>query len=564
MPCGMTSGRRHPVRNARAALLVGIVLILGALAFVATYSVSRKRFSTTDTYVVHAYLEDGSGLGPGTRITIAGVPVGEVIEVKIDSSRPDLARVDLAVSNDLMLFGGVKDATGGIADGAVIRKKASSLLGDQYLELTVGLRGEPLRGGDAIPTAISATGLQAIMKEFEKSGNLIARLDTIFVKLDAIAGDVQAVTGSVREVVGTKEGGQRLSRVAENVEQASSDVAAAVKEIRSFVADTRQFLEKSVLGRGDQVGRIIENVERFSDNAAKLSVDASGSAGRILDNVEVVTRDVRQLISGSRGQVETSLGSIRGALVSFTRTLQSMEGTISTINSIVSKIDSGEGSLGRLVNDSTLVDKTTSLVAKVDEVVTDAGDLVKKVTRLETKVELESNYLVEADAFKNYVRLRFQPREDKYYLLELVDDPGGKSSTEVKRTKVEGTGATTDSTEVVETTTDELKISLQFAKRWYFLTGRFGLMESSGGLGLDLEFLADALKFTIDLFDFDAEGAPRMRLLASYTFFEHFALTAGVDHTLEPDEFDWFFGIGLRFTDGDLKALLTVAPTPSL
>ena len=53
-------------------------------------------------------------------------------------------------------------------------------------------------------------------------------------------------------------------------------------------------------------------------------------------------------------------------------------------------------------------------------------------------------------------------------------------------------------------------------------------------------------------------------MLASYEFFKHFYISAGVDDVLNPEAFDWFFGGGLRFTDDDLKALFSVAPIPGL
>ncbi|MFT5432696.1 MAG: phospholipid/cholesterol/gamma-HCH transport system substrate-binding protein, partial [Myxococcota bacterium] len=118
--------------------------------------------------------------------------------------------------------------------------------------------------------------------------------------------------------------------------------------------------------------------------------------------------------------------------------------------------------------------------------------------------------------------------------------------------------------ETSSTTTDDFKFSFQFAKRWHFLTARFGIMESTGGIGLDAEFFKDSLKLTTDLFDFSADLSPRLRILANYTFFKHFEVSGGVDDVFNEDRFDWFLGIGIRFTDDDLKALLTVAPAPAL
>ena len=47
-----------------------------------------------------------------------------------------------------------------------------------------------------------------------------------------------------------------------------------------------------------------------------------------------------------------------------------------------------------------------------------------------------------------------------------------------------------------------------------------------------------------------------------YEFFDHIWLQAGVDDPFNADLAQWFLGGALRFTDEDLKTLMTVAPSP--
>ena len=95
-------------------------------------------------------------------------------------------------------------------------------------------------------------------------------------------------------------------------------------------------------------------------------------------------------------------------------------------------------------------------------------------------------------------------------------------------------------------------------------TGRIGLIENTGGVGLDVHFFDDSLKISADLFAFDANVWPRLRLDAMYTFFTHLFIAAGIDEVLNSEVTDAFVSIGLTFNDEDLKAILTTAPTPSL
>ena len=112
-------------------------------------------------------------------------------------------------------------------------------------------------------------------------------------------------------------------------------------------------------------------------------------------------------------------------------------------------------------------------------------------------------------------------------------------------------------------TRDRFLVSLQFAKRFHFLTGRVGILENSGSLGLDADFFNDRLNIITDLFDFEANRNPRLRARAHYEFFTHLYIAAGIDDALNSNERDYFIGGGIRFNDDDLAAILATAPTPS-
>ena len=120
---------------------------------------------------------------------------------------------------------------------------------------------------------------------------------------------------------------------------------------------------------------------------------------------------------------------------------------------------------------------------------------------------------------------------------------------------------------VNETSFGTLKFSAQMAKRYYFMALRFGIIENTGGLGLDLFAINDKIELRFDMFDFDRRNPdddssifPRLRGAALFQFYNHLYLQAGVDDPLNPHLRTWFFGGALRFTDEDLKALLTVSP----
>jgi phospholipid/cholesterol/gamma-HCH transport system substrate-binding protein len=165
---------------------------------------------------------------------------------------------------------------------------------------------------------------------------------------------------------------------------------------------------------------------------------------------------------------------------------------------------------------------------------------------------------------KSTVELRLAPREDKYYLIQLVDDPRGRTS--YSSTVYTNHGGPADQPvqwrQDREVTQDAFRFSVQFARRISWATFRFGLIESTGGVGLDLHLFDDNLEIQSDLFAFGEDVFPRERTSAAWEFLSHMWIHAGIDDAFNADRTDYFFGGQLRFDDEDLKAILTVAPTP--
>jgi phospholipid/cholesterol/gamma-HCH transport system substrate-binding protein len=176
-------------------------------------------------------------------------------------------------------------------------------------------------------------------------------------------------------------------------------------------------------------------------------------------------------------------------------------------------------------------------------------------------VGLRSDYNFLANTLKSYVEIRLQPREDKYYALELINDPRGKTTITQTDTDTTNPNEPAHYRTVTTTTTDAFRFSLQFAKRLGPFTGRFGVKESTGGVGLDIHLLKNRFEITNDLFGFSEEITPRYRVALSYEFINKLWLLGGIDHVFLQQRRDYFIGLMLRFNDEDLKTILPFAPT---
>ena len=94
---------------------------------------------------------------------------------------------------------------------------------------------------------------------------------------------------------------------------------------------------------------------------------------------------------------------------------------------------------------------------------------------------LRSEWLFSQQQDKIYLELRLIARPDKYYTLEVIDDPSGTITQQVVQNNPPSSQQVAEQVQTV--TTQALKFSAQFNKRYYFATFRFGIIESTGGLG---------------------------------------------------------------------------------
>ena len=181
---------------------------------------------------------------------------------------------------------------------------------------------------------------------------------------------------------------------------------------------------------------------------------------------------------------------------------------------------------------------------------------------MQTIVGLRTEYNYLSGQFKNYLAVTLMPRPDKFYLIEIVDDPRGyrtKSQVSVDSSKDGQYSSTTI------TTTEQLRLTFQFGKRLGPVAFRFGIKESTGGFGADFFLFDDRLMLSADVYDMRSNQYPRITGRASLAVYKQMVyLVGGVDDVLNYYKtqgaaggfFDLFWGMQLVFNDEDLKSLL--------
>ncbi len=480
------------VRETWRAAKVGLLVLLGVAAVIAVFRYVDEG-SESGGYRVYALFEDAQGLIPKSRVVIAGIPVGSIDRISLEGNK---ARVDILVDDTVPLH-----------EDARVAMRTESLLGEKVLVLNPGDATLPrLEEGDRIQVVRESVGTDQIMETVSE-----------------ISQDIRAVTRQLERSFGNDEAGNRMGSALEDLSEALAAVNRTIQANEAVVTRTLADIEQTTSAGGPRLVAALENLEQ-------------------------ITSDVRGVISNRRPELDNAVGEVDDTVSSIRRASEQLEEVLADVRAVTDRTARGEGSLGRLTSDETLIDE-------IEGTAEGLNNLVGGFARLQTIVELRSEYNFLANTLKTYFSLRLEPREDRYFLIQLVDDPRGDIS--VTETQVTRSGSP-DPGEYVERRVvrgDALRFTIQLAKRISFATFRFGIMESTGGLGLDLHIWNDRLEINSDVFAFGVQTLPRVRARLAFEIVNRLWVTAGIDDALN-ESFDFFLGLQLRFNDQDLRSLL--------
>lgn len=137
-------------------LWVGMFVVAGiaALVMLAMKVGNLGTYNVSETYTVHAYFSNIGGLKPKASIKSAGVLVGRVTGITLDTARYE-AKVEMSLDKRYQF---PKDTFANIL--------TSGLLGEQYIGLMPGGDDQMLKNGEQLKKTQSAMVLEDLIGKF--------------------------------------------------------------------------------------------------------------------------------------------------------------------------------------------------------------------------------------------------------------------------------------------------------------------------------------------------------------------------------------------------------------
>ncbi len=506
---------------------VGFLVLLFSLGFaflVLTFGEVPFFKPAVKNYKV--YFDNVAGLGAGAEVRVAGIKSGKVRSVYLKDGKVEVV---FELDKNITLY---KDAQAEIG--------TLGLMGDKYLNIYPGSpQAGVLEDGEVI---VQTTG-------YADTDLLIKRMSEASESIRLLAENFRLILAENRE---------DIKGVVQNLEALTRNFNFVVLENRTALRETIQNINLLAYNLNKTLPQTIESIDMLAKsleaianenrqdiretvaNLKQLSGDLKATLPELSRNLNELSMNLNELVVENRQDIRTTTAN----LSEITKTLNESS---ERLNDILAQIERGEGTLGKLIKDDELYKNVSSGV----KVLGKAGEVADR-TNLYVGFRGE---LYRAGDSKAAITLKLQPDNEKYYLLELVGDSRGRvyreeylpNQTTIKR---------------------EFKpeFTVQYARIFPFagkeLVIRAGLKESTGGIGADLVY-SERTTLTTDLWDFgrkdrpqDKDLKPNLQMGINYKVRGPLYVRFGGDDLLNAKLRGVFGGVGLLFTDNDLKYLL--------
>ena len=483
---------RPPEKGYDRELLAGLFILLGifVIGLFSMKITDSPVFRPGTEYTV--FLNDATGIYKKSKVRIAGINVGIVKSIELDKARAKLK---------ILIDKGYK-----IDMGAYIETRSQGILGDKFLEIVVPRdqadRERMEKDGSQIKDGTEDPDIKPAAQPATNTSSWFPKLN-IF---PLAAADELHQPG---DTIPAKQGSASADDVMKKLGDIGSDVKILAKDLREIIQKNKGNIDES-----------LKAIRRSADNLDLVLGDLSEKNTRA---------DMKQAIRGMREAVDN-------------------------IKLITGRVNNGEGTLGKLINDPQVADQLVRALNSINE-------FLEKARRTEVTVDLNTNFITGTSKSKSYFNLQIMPRSSYGYYVGAVQDPGGSISKSERTIQVDNNPPSV----IRETNVNKsgFRFNAQFIRKVFRTRLRLGVFESTGGVGLDQEIWKDRLYITGEAFDFgrDNDNA-HVRVLAKLIFLDSLYVQGGIEELAskykENRNKSLFVGLGIRFNDDDIKNFLVL------
>jgi len=346
------------------ALMTSAAVVL--MVFVFFIGSEQKVFSRKNEYKVRFL--DASGLAEGNPVKISGVTVGVVRDIYLPRD-PKQKDVDITLMVDRKYAERIR------GDSRAKMKKLGLLAGDSYVDISPGSpRFDPLEPGSLIPPA-RQTNVEQIISSGE---DLVDNFVQISYSLKNILGRVDRGEGLLGEMTSQPETKQRITdtllATLNKTNAILSHVESGKGVLGKLVYDDKygESLTESVREIAASLQSVSANVQKgFESGQGALPAMMNDPEGKkkvyeLIENLRVTSANMAAFstsMQNGQGLVPRLLNDKQygdQSLAEFTQ-------LVHQLNEAVGKLNSGQGTVGKMINDPSVYESINDILIGINE-----------------------------------------------------------------------------------------------------------------------------------------------------------------------------------------------------
>jgi phospholipid/cholesterol/gamma-HCH transport system substrate-binding protein len=302
-----------------------------------------------------------SGLSDASDVRFSGLPVGQVVDVRLSPRDDGRVRVRVEV-----------DAETPVRADSVATIEAQGVTGVSYVGISAGDPQSEL--------LVSASPDEVPMIEAGQSV-----LQSLSQDAPEILAETLEVVRDLRQLIGG-ENQQRVQNILENVEQSSASFAQALEDfsavsgtVSNFAREIDRFnttldeLTKDASGVLEAVETTLASINELSLDARRVLAQGGETLGQAKTTIETADRYIKEELAPATAQLNRSVADIE---TRFATLSESATGLMSTYS------ETGATATRRLTEAKETLAATNALIVRIDETLTSVDGAAQRLSGL--------------------------------------------------------------------------------------------------------------------------------------------------------------------------------------
>ncbi len=298
---------------------IGLIFIFSSITFVVGLLYLQEISIRKSNYTFTVIFENVQGLHVGDQVDMLGKKIGKVSQTRIMGQK---IAVELSINKSFAFS---------IPIDSKIEVKSEGLIGSKFISITPGLNTT-----DYILSNATVEGL----REFD--------FTEITPGIVPLTQDLSAFARQLKATLGVEER-ERIRLTIQNIESFTAGLDSFIQNYQNIISDNdKNNFQSTMENLRDVTAELKEGINK---EIYKLD--------QMLNNFKIVT--------DKSDELSTTISELRKSSISIASLTEKLD-------EVFSKLENGEGTMGKLINDDTLHDNMNNLINDLSTLVQDFKD----------------------------------------------------------------------------------------------------------------------------------------------------------------------------------------------